>query len=149
MNLWTKNKVSCFKYLNTNVLKIVDGSYHPYPFVVDDSLKLIQSLQVSISSSWLLSDLNGEFCNLCQERKILFLWHAKWQIENLEETFLFKICLLTLWRGASSSGELMWWSLLPIYSSSSQERLFPVGWYLSRGESRISASLASKVHGFV
>lgn len=70
MNL---DKVNCFKYLDTNVQKIVGSSCHPSPFVIDDSFKLIQSLQGAFphlgGRPWLLPDLNREFCSLCQERK--------------------------------------------------------------------------------
>lgn len=45
LNTMNLVKVSCLKYLNTNVQNIVGSSYHPSPFVIDESLKVTQSLQ--------------------------------------------------------------------------------------------------------
>lgn len=66
-------KVSCFKYLNTNVLKIVGSSCLPSLLLLmtllNSSSLFREHFLILVQRPWLLPNLNGEFCHLCQGRK--------------------------------------------------------------------------------
>lgn len=82
---------------------------------------------ILVEGLWLLPDLNGEFCNLCQERKSCLCGMQN----RIQKTSRSHFCLKAVcWHCGEVHLQVgnpcVWWWLLSISSSSSsQERLFP------------------------